>query len=150
MFLTRLIYHSRPSFDPGDPALEGELDRILAAGLKNNPPQALTGALVLDGDRFIQVLEGARRTVSATFRRIAADPRHHDVELVFCGEIDTRRFDDWSVATLRADTLPACEPVRTQYDLVTADGLLERVWRIRRTGRAAPGETPPGATQTPL
>lgn len=137
MFLTRLIYHSCANFQVEARTVSEELARILSAGLKNNPPQGLTGVLAVDGDRFIQVLEGPRRAVSSTFRRIAADERHHYVELVMCGEVDQRCFSDWSVAVLREDTLPGCEPRDPDYEHITADGLLERARRIRETGLIA-------------
>lgn len=137
MFLTRLIYHSCASFEAETRTVSEELGRILSAGLRNNPPKGLTGVLAVDGDRFIQVLEGPRHAVSATFRRIAADERHHDVELVLCAEVDQRCFPDWSVAVLREDTLPGNEPLAADYDHITADGLLERARRIRETGLIA-------------
>ncbi|MGY6532584.1 BLUF domain-containing protein [Glycocaulis sp.] len=137
MFLTRLIYHSRASFQAEAGTLSEELARILSAGLKNNPPLGLTGVLAVDGDRFIQVLEGPRRAVSSTFRRIAADKRHHDVILVICNEVDQRYFSGFSVALLREETLPQCEPREPVYEHITADGLLERARRIRETGLIA-------------
>ncbi len=142
MFLTRLIYHSCASFEAETRTVSEELGRILSAGLKNNPPRGLTGVLAVDGDRFIQVLEGPRQEVSATFRRIAADQRHQDVELVMCTEVEQRCFSDWSVAVLREETLPGCEPREPDYGHITAEGLLERARRIRETGLIARRQTP--------
>lgn len=138
MFLTRLIYHSCASFQPETRTVSEELGRILAVGLKNNPLKGLTGILAVDGDRFIQVLEGPRHAVSATFRRIAADNRHRDVELVLCCEVERRCFPDWSVAVLREDALPGSS-IRdgADYDHITAEGLLERARRIGETGLIA-------------
>ncbi|MCC5981897.1 MAG: BLUF domain-containing protein [Oceanicaulis sp.] len=137
MFLTRLIYHSCANFEVEDRTVSEELGRILSAGLAHNPSLGLTGVLAVDGDRFIQVLEGPRHAVSSTFRRIAADERHHDVELVMCGEVEQRCFYDWAVAVLREDALPGCEPRQPDYDHITANGLLERARRIHETGLIA-------------
>lgn len=141
MFLTRLVYHSCADFALNPGSASDEMGRILSAGLRNNPPSGLTGVLAVDGDRFLQVMEGSRRAVSATFRRIASDNAHRGLEIVFCGEVDGRCFTDWSVAILREETLPASEGREVDYDHITADGLVERARRIRETGLIARRET---------
>lgn len=141
MFLTRLVYHSLADFMSGSGSVSDEMGRILSAGLRNNPPEGLTGVLAVDGDRFLQVLEGSRQGVSTTFRRIARDAAHRGLQIVFCGEVDQRCFSDWSVAVLREDSLPAPEDREVDYDHITADGLVERARRIRETGLIARRET---------
>ncbi|MGY6661365.1 MAG: BLUF domain-containing protein [Glycocaulis sp.] len=141
MFLTRLVYHSVADFMSGSRNVSDEMGRILSAGLRNNPPEGLTGVLAVDGDRFLQVLEGSRQAVSATFRRIARDTAHRGLEIVFCGEVDQRCFADWSVAVLREETLPAAEGRDVDYEHITADGLVERARRIRETGLIARRDT---------
>lgn len=141
MFLTRLVYHSLADFTSGSGSVSDEMGRILSAGLRNNPPHGLTGVLAVDGNRFLQVLEGSRRAVSSTFRRIASDTAHRGLEIVYCGEVEERVFHDWSVAVLREETLPACEGREVMYDNITADGLVERARRIRETGLIARRDT---------
>jgi hypothetical protein len=46
---------------------------------------------------FLQVLEGGRSAVNALYNRIAADPRHTQVELLVYEEIGERRFAGWSM-----------------------------------------------------
>jgi len=100
MFLCRLAYISEPVWSsPAPERILRELKGILAAGLANNPRQNLTGTLIFDGRYFIQVLEGRRDTVYATFRRISADPRHRNVLLAGFYEAEERLFRDWSVLT---------------------------------------------------
>lgn len=141
MFLTRLVYHSLADFAGSSKSVSDEMGRILSAGLRNNPPHGLTGVLAVDGDRFLQVLEGSRRAVSSTFRRIASDTAHRGLEIVYCGEVDDRVFQDWSVAVLREETLPVAEGRAVDYDHITADGLVERARRIRETGLIARRDT---------
>ena len=45
----------------------------------------------------MQVLEGGRGAVNKLYNRIAADPRHSDVELLSYEEIAERRFAGWSM-----------------------------------------------------
>jgi Sensors of blue-light using FAD len=53
--------------------------------------------LCLSDGIFLQVLEGGRSAVSQLYNRIAADPRHRDVELLLYQEIAERRFAGWSM-----------------------------------------------------
>ncbi|PWE16854.1 hypothetical protein DDZ18_11735 [Marinicauda salina] len=141
MFLTRMIYHSAPRFETDSLALEQALAEIMAAGLRNNPAAGISGVLAVDGQRFIQVMEGPRDRLSETFARIGSDTRHRDLVIAFFGEVDSRVFPDWSVAMMNPITLPECEPRCVDYDAITAEGLLERARRIRETGAIAGRET---------
>lgn len=134
MFLTRLIYVSRPAFTIEPPKVGPELQQIIEAGLRHNPANAITGLLVIDNGLFMQVLEGPRATVSKTTLRIATDRRHADMEIVAMEETAGRQFSDWSVAFADPDALPRNEPRRADYALLPADALLARARRIRRTG----------------
>jgi hypothetical protein len=92
MRLTQLVYTSRPfGFD------EATLDDILLVARQNNQRHGLTGALIVRADLYVQLLEGARDAVTSTFARIAADDRHLDVSLAWCGDIEDRMFPDWAM-----------------------------------------------------
>ena len=134
MFLTRLIYVSRPAFALQPPKVAPELQAIIEAGLHHNPANAITGLLVIDNGLFMQVLEGPRATVSKTTLRISTDRRHTDMEIVSMEETSARQFPDWATAFADPDTMPSNEPRRVDYALLPADALLARARRIRRTG----------------
>lgn len=92
MRLMQLIYVSRPfGFDAG------MLDDILLAARRNNARDGLTGALICRHDVFLQMLEGPRGKVTATFGRILRDDRHVEVALLWCGDAPFRSFADWSM-----------------------------------------------------
>lgn len=92
MPLTQLIYVSRPfGFDAGT------LDDILLAARRNNARCGITGALICRQDLYVQMLEGPRQAVTATFGRIHADDRHLDVALVWTGDTAARQFPDWDM-----------------------------------------------------
>ena len=97
MYLTRLLY-----FSERNPAFETRIEDILGAARINNAKEDVSGALWFDGDIFIQALEGQRMAVSQIYHRIAADPRHHNIELVACSAIDQRLFSGWSMGYLAA------------------------------------------------
>jgi hypothetical protein len=91
--LVRLLYASRavPGID------QDELGAILRRSKGHNPTVGVTGVLCFSGGIFLQVLEGGRAQVNRLYNRIAADPRHTDVELLLYEEIGERRFAGWSM-----------------------------------------------------
>jgi hypothetical protein len=91
--LVRLMYASRavPTVD------HDELIAILRKSKANNPPHGVTGVLCYSGGIFLQVLEGGRSAVNHLYNRIAADPRHTQVELLSYEEIGERRFAGWAM-----------------------------------------------------
>ena len=99
MPLTQLIYTSRPfGFDA-----QG-LDDILLSARRNNRRDGITGCLICRADLFVQMLEGERAAVTATFHRILQDERHLEVALIWCGDTPMRRFPDWD---MRDDPAPS-------------------------------------------
>jgi hypothetical protein len=71
---------------------------------------------------YVQVLEGERSVVNSLYRRIAADSRHVDAEIVLFGEIKNRQFKDWSMALVN---LSIDDPMVTmkhpEFDPYSAD-----------------------------
>ncbi len=91
--LVRLLYVSRAA-DTLTPAM---IDAIIAQSRKNNPEAGITGLLCHSGNVFMQVLEGGRAAVNATFTRIVRDTRHSEVQLLLYEEIAERRFAGWTM-----------------------------------------------------
>lgn len=98
--MIQLIY---TSFTP-DPLDKAELDSLLETSRKNNSESGITGILLYKQLLFLQVLEGAEDAVMATFKRIANDPRHKDVELVQTIDVDERDFESWEMAFRQIDS----------------------------------------------
>jgi hypothetical protein len=74
-----------------------ELLAILRKSKANNPAIGITGVLCFSEGIYLQALEGGRSAVNKLYNRIAADPRHCDVELLSYEEIGERRFAGWSM-----------------------------------------------------
>jgi Sensors of blue-light using FAD len=91
--LVRLLYASRAVAPIG----ADDMLRILRQSKAHNPAQGITGVLCCSEDIFLQVLEGGRAAVNRLYNRIAADPRHKDVELLSYQHIGERRFAGWSM-----------------------------------------------------
>jgi len=100
MPLQELIYTSL-SKTPSDPLAinqDGEVKSILAESNQNNSQAGITGLLMFDGVRFIQILEGEADKVDDLYGKIAQDSRHRMIELLHKGSLATRSFKDWRMA----------------------------------------------------
>jgi hypothetical protein len=92
MQLTRLVYTSQHA------TLDAAaLDSIVASSQHNNTRDLLTGVLVVDECSFLQLLEGSREAIAKCFARIMADTRHNDVQVIACGDVSKRLFQDWNL-----------------------------------------------------
>ena len=85
----RLIYRSRDLI-PLD-SRKAELGSLFSEARSNNKKQDITGALLVHGDWFAQVLEGSEEPIRTLFDRIQQDGRHDNV---------------WSMARVSADGEP--------------------------------------------
>jgi len=99
--LVRLLYASRAIA----PIAPDSLMVILRQSKANNPSHGITGVLCCSQDVFLQVLEGGRSAVNRLYNRIAADPRHKDVELLSYEQINERRFAGWSMGQVNLTRL---------------------------------------------
>jgi Sensors of blue-light using FAD len=59
--------------------------QIVDVARLRNPAHGITGALLFDGERFCQLIEGAEPEVSALMQSIGRDLRHTDVRVLFAG-----------------------------------------------------------------
>lgn len=90
MSLTQIIYASQPlGFDNAIVA------GILLDARRCNVRDDVTGALMVRGDMYLQLLEGPGRKVEATFDRISDDDRHVNPVCLMTRVVDERMFPDW-------------------------------------------------------
>lgn len=92
MQLTRLVYTSRH-----ENVSSVTLDTILKSSQKNNTRDLVTGVLVVEEGNFLQLIEGRREEIAKCFERIMEDKRHYDVQVISCGDVSKRLFQDWSM-----------------------------------------------------
>lgn len=99
MALLELIYTSlsRPQ------TVTDDVRDILASSERNNAAASITGLLLFDGERYIQILEGDAGDVEVLFKTILKDSRHQGVELLHKGPVAGRSFETWRMAY---ETLP--------------------------------------------
>ena len=116
--LTQLIYISRAV----GPQTTTITSQILETARAFNKSHDLTGVLCQGKGLYVQVLEGERSVVNSLYRRIAADSRHVDADIVLFGEIKNRQFKEWSMALVN---LSIDDPMVTmkhpEFDPYSAD-----------------------------
>ncbi len=76
---------------------------ILQTARESNQRASVTGLLLFYDGHFMQLLEGEEQAVRDIFARIAADPRHRDIMVLFEEPIDERLFSDWTMGFQRLD-----------------------------------------------
>jgi hypothetical protein len=95
-FVIALGYVSHANFEDTS-ADSADITAILASACKHNTVNNVTGVLVSDGKRFLQILEGDEASVIGTYLRIANDSRHRMVESLGYIPIKKRHFSGWKM-----------------------------------------------------
>jgi hypothetical protein len=94
--LIRLVYISRANLvDQGEEHMQAVNQEILSKAHTFNQENHITGILCFDNGCYLQLLEGAKCAVEMLYAKIAQDPRHKDVKLIFKEPISERSFAHW-------------------------------------------------------
>jgi hypothetical protein len=97
----RLIYRSRSAIPQPDRKVA--LGKIFSQARSKNKGQHITGALLVSGDWFAQVLEGDEALVRELYRKIGQDQRHDQVTLLETHTLTNRIFSRWAMARVSED-----------------------------------------------
>lgn len=116
----RLTYLSRPV----DPFTDEDLDDIEKKSIAANNDRDVTGLLIVNEDRILQILEGREESVRELFTKIEADSRHTVVKVVCAVEDEVRLLLTWSMVVRGLSGTPSelLEQFNDVYDeLLNAD-----------------------------
>ena len=69
-----------------------------------NALDGITGLLIFNGTRFLQIVEGSEEAIDALLERLRQDPRHSAIEVRDERHAEARAFPDWSMELLRVST----------------------------------------------
>lgn len=97
MDLKTLTYTSHASLDLG----AGDLEAIHRSALESNALDGITGLLVFNGTRFLQIIEGADLALADLMARLRRDRRHSGIEVRDERPIAKRSFPGWSMHMVR-------------------------------------------------
>lgn len=92
-----LIYVSdaRPGLTADD------LDRIHHAARNLNALDGITGLLVFNGERFMQIIEGTGEAIEDLLARLRRDPRHLNLWVRSDTIVPEKSFRDWTMELVR-------------------------------------------------
>ncbi|WP_440824802.1 BLUF domain-containing protein [Psychrobacter cryohalolentis] len=97
--ILRLTYVSRYNTENSNI----EVARILEQAQRNNERNGITGALVINENYFLQVIEGARPVINNLLKKLIEDKRHFSLQIIECREIEERHWNKWSMKYLTAN-----------------------------------------------
>lgn len=125
--LVRLVYISAVAIPRGQGHFRAEMADIMAACERYNPQANVTGLLVYDRGRFVQLLEGPKAAVEDIYARICNDTRHTEVTLLLNEPASERLFDDWAMAFANAGDAPLPVAASSGWLELDRDALLARI-----------------------
>ncbi len=141
-----LIYVSKQTArDTHEAATRGMLVSIQKTAQAHNSQKSIRGVLLFAAGHFMQWLEGAEASVRALMARIATDPRHEDIQVIYTGT-GPAQLSQWSMSlVVRADAqttvlrqlqlLRAGELPRTRNASMPAAIVASLVKPLERIGR---------------
>jgi hypothetical protein len=151
MSLFRLIYASRAA----ESLTAADHEQILESSQRNNGKAGVTGILAFGAREFLQCLEGSREAVNATYHRILADPRHRELVLIDCRDVEQRWFGEWGMHGLPPSRLTRQRVLRyserelftpTRLGGASAIALLADLARELESSDSAPAPVPAPAS----
>jgi hypothetical protein len=95
--LKTLTYTSRARLDLRDE----ELTAIHQTARHLNALDGISGLLLFDGSRFLQIVEGTEDAIDKLVERLRMDPRHSAFEIRDERYVERRSFPDWSMELVR-------------------------------------------------
>ena len=133
MRLKTLTYTSRARLDLGDE----DLAAIHQTARHLNALDGISGLLLFDGSRFLQIIEGAEDAIDNLVERLRMDRRHSAFEIRDERYVEQRSFPDWSMELVRvsAGYGNAKDEVATILPAAVAEPVRELV--LRMTGQLA-------------
>jgi hypothetical protein len=106
---------------------ESYLRSILEACMQSNKLAEVTGMLLYQDGRIMQVLEGEEVVIKALYEKIQKDKRHHDVFLLDEFPIGNRSFPNWSMGFRNINAYELSKfPHYASFFQCTADELASR------------------------
>lgn len=109
--IVQFIYTSTAAQMFGDK----ELQQLLAISVAANQKHGITGLLLYAGGTFMQVIEGEPEAADTLMRKIKADPRHRNLNILVRNQRAARDFSQWHMGFRRlgsrhAKALPGYAP----------------------------------------
>ncbi len=92
------------------------IDRILKDGHGHNHMAGVTSVLMFDGVRFLHYLEGPDDGIRSAYPRVLNARSHTHLRELAKGEVPTRRFPRWNLASMRIEPEVLADIADTPWD----------------------------------
>jgi Sensors of blue-light using FAD len=116
MSLARIIYRSENAINVAGSRILIHYHDIVSTARRRNAESNISGFLMFDRQRYHQILEGDSETLEILYKRIAADPRHSNLETLRREPIGKRDFPDWSMGSFLSEG--ASHPLQAKFGIV--------------------------------
>ncbi|HYI43546.1 MAG TPA: BLUF domain-containing protein [Sphingomicrobium sp.] len=128
MELKALTYTSLASLD----LRARDLEDIHRTAKELNALDGITGMLVFNGTRFLQVIEGSETAIDDLVERLRRDRRHSAFEVRDERAIEARSFPDWSMELVRvsASYFEARETISDRIPPTVDAGVRDHLFRL--------------------
>ena len=94
--MERIVYTSRARTD----LASDEVFRIIETSARNNPARDVTGFLIFNQNRFLQLVEDERQALDELLGVLKRDPRHCDLAIHVREPAIKRCFPNWRMRRL--------------------------------------------------
>ncbi len=131
--LKTLTYTSRARLDLTDE----DLGAIHQTARHLNALDGISGMLLFDGARFLQIVEGSEEAVDNLVERLRMDPRHSAFEVRDERHVERRSFPDWSMELVRVSAGYSCAREKVASILPEAVAAPVRELVLRMSGQLA-------------
>ena len=116
-----------------------ELQHLLERARARNSQEGVTGVLLYSHKNFMQYLEGPAAGLEKVYTIIKADPQHHGIIELMSEPINSREFQDWSMAFRNISAFGMASPpeINSVFEAASSVGplpaspghvLLSRFW----------------------
>lgn len=120
-----------------------DLRDIESKAARNNPTSGITGVLLFDAGRFVQVIEGPEASIDRLFARISCDPRGAGMHVLFDTHVHRRSMREWALWVGRLDHTPPfaiseLDRFRDMYERsfrLDADGFMTLLLQLIKAAR---------------
>ena len=108
--MERLVYRSIAAPDLESAAIF----EIVETSARKNPSREITGFLIHDEGRFLQLVEGPSESLDDLLVDLGNDPRHSSIEVLERAEASQRFFPNWRMKRLISfSSMPAVDELRS-------------------------------------
>jgi len=126
--LKTLTYTSRARLD----LAAADLADIHEAARHLNALDGITGLLIFDGRRFLQIIEGSEEAIDNLVERLRRDARHSAIEIRDERFVEARSFPHWSMelVTVSAGYMRARPEIESALPAQVAPAVRELVLKM--------------------